>query len=83
METRDRPGEGPESRLGSKREDQTRRPIGQKEERKAVISPGFSNASTLTLAGCLRPNGSTAWRGAVDREPALRLDLVARGRPRL
>ena len=46
MERRDRPGEGLEVRLSSKREAKTRHPREQKEERKAVISPSFSREST-------------------------------------
>ena len=41
-----RPEEGPEARLSNKREVQTRHPREHKEERKAVISPSFSNENT-------------------------------------
>ena len=45
-----------------------------------MLSPSFSDASTQTLARCLPPNGSTAWRGGADREMDLKLGLVAKGR---
>ena len=83
MESRGRPGEGLEARLSSKKEAEIRRPGVQKAERKAAISPSFSKASSQALAGCVPPNGSTAWRAGVDRGWALRLGFVARGRPRL